>query len=72
MNKRTRGILLLAAGFVMLFAAVALYWAYDDRDRLAGETSAALLHELETDPAPALPPPPTPPLRAARPRPRPR
>lgn len=38
MNKRTRGILLLAAGFVMLFAAVALYWAYDDRDRLAGET----------------------------------
>ena len=52
MNKRTRGILLLAAGFVMLFAAVVLYWAYDDRDRLAGETSAALLHELETDPAP--------------------
>ena len=41
MNKRTRGILLLAAGFVMLFAAVALYWAYDDRDRLAGEPSAA-------------------------------
>lgn len=52
MNKRTRGILLLAAGFVMLFAAVALYWAYDDRDRLAGETSAALLQELEADPAP--------------------
>lgn len=52
MNERTRGILLLAAGFVMLFAAVALYWAYDDRDRLAGETSAALLQELEADPAP--------------------
>lgn len=52
MNKRTRGILLLAAGSVMLFAAVALYWAYDDRDRLAGETSAALLQELEADPAP--------------------
>ena len=55
MNKRTRGILLLAAGFVMLFAAVALYWAYDDRDRLAGETSAALLQELEADPAPPRP-----------------
>lgn len=55
MNRRTRGILLLAAGFVMLFAAVALYWRYDDRDHLAGETAAALLRELETDPAPSAP-----------------
>lgn len=53
MHKRTRGILLLAAGFVMLFAAVALYWTYDGRDRLAGETAAALLRELEADPAPS-------------------
>ena len=53
MHKRTRGILLLSAGFLLLFAAVVLYWTYDDRDRLAGETAAALLWELETEPPPA-------------------
>ena len=47
MAERTRGILLLTAGFMLLLTAVVLYWIYDDRDRLAGETAAALLWELD-------------------------
>lgn len=52
MNKRTRGILLLAAGFVMLFAAVALYWPTTTATVWPARPPPPSLQELEADPAP--------------------
>ena len=58
MHKRTRGILLLVLGGLLLLGAAALFLLQQQRDRLAGQTAAALVsavksgrYTVQTEPA---------------------
>ena len=48
MRKRTRGLLLLVLGAALLLGAAAMYLTQLYRDKLAGETSAALVRVLQS------------------------
>ena len=48
MRKRTRGLLLLVLGAALLLGAAAMYLTQLHRDKLAGETSAALVRVLQS------------------------
>ena len=58
MHKRTRGVLLLVLGGLLLLGAAALFLLQQQRDRLAGQTAAALVsavksgrYTVQTEPA---------------------
>lgn len=48
MDKRTRGLLLVALGAALLLGAAVMLAAQRHRDRLAGETSSALVRALQS------------------------
>lgn len=49
MNKQKRGLLLVAAGLILMLAGVSLYILHEQQDTLAGQNAGILLDELTHD-----------------------